>query len=80
MCPWRSAVSGLAAAVNAIDPAPCPEAGERPVIQLALVDALHAHSGFVDTVIVPVPPDASTVPAPVPSVSAHLTGEGFVET
>ena len=42
-------------------PSPCPDAGDNPVIQFALVAAVHAHSGCVVTVIELLPPAASII-------------------
>jgi hypothetical protein len=57
--PSRVEVPSLAEARNDTLPVPCPEAGDNPEIQLALVDAVQAHSGSVVTVIELVPPAAS---------------------
>ena len=75
----RTAISGLAAAVNCTSAAPWPDDGVRAVIQPELLDAVHAHSGVVDTVTEPVPPVDGTVPEPSVSDSAHFTGDGPVE-
>jgi hypothetical protein len=42
-------------------PLPCPDAGESPEIQFALVDTVHAHSGCVVTANEPLPPEASII-------------------
>jgi hypothetical protein len=41
----RDEVPSLGATRNATLAAPCPDAGDMPEIQLAVVDASHAHSG-----------------------------------
>jgi hypothetical protein len=59
MSPSRATDRGLDAARNVTWPVPCPDVGANSEIQLTCVDALHAHSGCVVTVTVPVPPLAS---------------------
>ena len=42
-------------------PFPCPDVGDKPEIQLALVVAVHAHSGNVVTANEPLPPEAAII-------------------
>jgi len=77
--PSRTDVPSFAAARNATVPLPCPDVGDRPVIQVALVEAVHAHSGSVVTVIELLAPAASMI-AGAATVTWHLTGSGPVET
>jgi len=69
----------LAAAWNSTLPLPCPEAGVRPVIQVELDDAVHVHSGSVDTVTAFLPPPASIDVEGALRETWHFTGEGPVE-
>ena len=77
--PSRTDAPSLAATRNVTLPLPCPDAGDTLVIQLALVDAVHAHSGCVLTVIALFPPAASIIGGAV-SATWHLTGSGPAET
>src|SRR5687767_5587085 len=58
---------------------PWPEAGVRFVIHPAVVDAVHAHSAWVETATDPAPPPASRVLCGDVSATWHLTGDGLVE-
>ena len=69
----------FAAARNATLPLPCPEVGDNPESQLALVEAVHAHSGSAVTVIELLAPAASNI-AGAATETWHLTGLGPVET
>ncbi len=51
----------------------------RLVIQPASLEAVHAHSGVVATVILPVPPVEGMAPELTLTPSAHFTGDGAVE-
>ena len=79
MRPRRTAVSGFASALNPTSAAPWPEDGVKLVIQPASLEAVHAHSGVVATVIFPVPPVEGMVPELTVTASAHFTGDGAVE-
>ena len=57
----RTDAPSFAATRNDTVPLPCPDAGDKLEIQLALVDAVHAHSGCVLTVIALFPPAASII-------------------
>ena len=59
--PSRIDDPSLAVTRNDTEPLPCPDAGDKPVIQFADVDAVHAHSGCVVTVIELLPPTASII-------------------
>ena len=50
----------------------------RFVIQLACVDAVHAHSGWAVIVTEPVPPFPPSSLGEAATVTAHFTGEGLV--
>jgi hypothetical protein len=76
--PSRCDAPSFAAARNDTVPLPCPDAGDKLEIQLALVEAVHAHSGCVATVIEPFPPAASIIGGLV-SATWHLTGSGPAE-
>lgn len=75
----RTDAPSLAAARNETVPLPCPDVGDNPVIQLAVVEAVHAHSGSVVTVIELLAPAASRIPGAA-TETWHLTGSGPVET
>jgi len=77
--PSRTDVPSFAAARNATLPFPCPEVGDSPKSQLALVEAVHAHSGSVVTVIELLAPAASNI-AGAATETWHLTGLGPVDT
>lgn len=77
--PSRADAPSFAATRNVTLPLPCPDAGDTLEIQLALVDAVHAHSGCVLTVIELFPPAASII-AGLVSATWHLTGSGPAET
>jgi hypothetical protein len=62
--PRRTAGSGLDAAANSTVPSPCPFAPARIVSHAPSVDADQAHSRAADTVMVPTPPCAGTLPPP----------------
>ena len=61
MLPSRAEAPSLAATRNVTLPLPCPDAGDNPEIQLADVDASHAHSGCAVTAKLPEPPAASII-------------------
>lgn len=48
------------------------------MIQLACVDAVHAHSGWAVIVTEPVPPVPASSLGDAAAVTAHFTGEGLV--
>lgn len=48
------------------------------MIQLACVDAVHAHSGWAVIVTEPVPPFPATSLGDAAAVTAHFAGEGLV--
>jgi predicted kinase len=77
--PSRTDAPSFAATRNVTLPLPCPDAGDTLVIQLALVDAVHAHSGCVLTVTELFPPAASIMAGAV-SATWHLTGSGPADT
>src|SRR5688500_13745206 len=77
--PSRTEDPSFAAARNDTLPFPCPDVGDRPEIQLALVEAVHAHSGNVVTVTALVPPAASSI-AGGATVTWHFTGDGPADT
>ena len=77
--PSRTDEPSFAAARNATLPFPCPEVGDSPESQLALVEAVHAHSGSVVTVIELLAPAASNI-AGAATETWHLTGLGPVDT
>jgi hypothetical protein len=76
--PCRGDGLGFAATWNWTWPPPCPETGERLVIQLTSAEAVHEHSACVETAMLPAPPAASIVPGGV-KATWHLTGVGPVE-
>jgi hypothetical protein len=80
MRPCRIVGVGLAATWNLTSPAPWPEAGLNPVIQLTSDAALQAHSACVATVTLADPPLASRAPCGAESETWHLAGVGAVET
>jgi hypothetical protein len=61
IAPSRIDEPSLAATRNDTLPGPCPDVGDRPEIQLLLVDAVHEHSGWVATVTLLFPPAASSI-------------------
>ena len=61
-------------------PLPCPDVGDSPVIQFALVEAVQAHSGSVVTVIELLAPAASRIAGGAATETWHLTGSGPVDT
>lgn len=75
--PTRAVATGFSATRNVISPLPWPLAGVSPVIHGACEDAVQAHSGWVVTSTLLVPPSPSTAPAGE-SDTAHLTGVGPV--
>jgi len=75
----RTDVPSFEAARNETLPLPWPDVGDSPVIQLAVVEAVHAHSGSVVTVIELLAPAASRIPGAA-TETWHLTGSGPVET
>jgi hypothetical protein len=75
MVPSRAADPSFAATRNDTLPLPWPDVGDSPVIQVALVDAVQAHSGRAVTVIALLPPAASSM-AGGATVTWHLTGVG----
>src|SRR5688572_23073911 len=77
--PSRIDEPSLAEARNDTLPFPCPDVGDSPEIQLALVDAVHAHSGRAVTVTALFPPTASSI-AGVETETWHLTGVGPDDT
>jgi hypothetical protein len=58
--PLREVVDGFAAALNATDPLPLPDAPDVTVNQLSLLAAVHAQPVAAVTATVPVPPVAVT--------------------
>jgi hypothetical protein len=80
MRPCRAEVAGFAATWNRTSPAPWPEAGLKPVIQLTSDAAVHAHSAGVATVTEPAPPPASMDVWGAVNETSHLAGDGAVET
>ena len=48
------------------------------MIQVACVDAVHAHSGWAVTVTEPVPPFPPSSPGDAATVTPHFTGVGLV--
>ena len=76
MSACRAAAVGFGPVRNWICPLPWPDVGERSVIQLACVAAVHAHSGGAETLIVDRPPDAGTPLAGGAEVAAHLSTDG----
>src|SRR5690606_14146446 len=58
--PCRGDAAGLATTRSATCPLPCPDAGERSVIQPAWAAAVHPHSGSALTLRFTTPPVAST--------------------
>jgi hypothetical protein len=77
--PSRTDEPSFAAARNDTLPFPCPEVGDSPEIQLALVEAVQAHSGSAVTVIELLAPAASSIPGAA-TETWHLTGLGPVVT
>jgi hypothetical protein len=57
----RTDEPSFAAARNDTLPLPCPDVGVRPEIQLAVVEAVHAHSGSAVTATELFPPTASSI-------------------
>src|SRR6188474_1696352 len=78
MPPSRAVALGFAPARNCRLALPCPLAGATSEIHATSADAVHAHSGLVVTVTVPVPPLAPTASCEVDSVTAHLAAAGPV--
>jgi hypothetical protein len=77
--PWRPAAFGFGATRNSTWPSPWPDAGDRPEIQLASVDAVQAHSRSVAMkIVLDAPLASSTLDGPV-KVTRHLSGEGLVD-
>ena len=64
---------------NAMLTVPCPDAGEKPEIQFALVAAFQAHSGCVVIASAFIPPPASTMTGDA-SDTWHFTGSGLALT
>ena len=60
MFPSRCELPSLGVTRSSTVALPCPEDGDSEIHGAPLV-AVHAHSGFVVTVRVPVPPPASTI-------------------
>ena len=56
---------------------PCPDVGDKSEIQPDCVDAVHAHSGWVVMVTVPLPPFASSAEVAF-SATWHLSDVGAV--
>jgi hypothetical protein len=67
MLPSRTDVPSLGVTRNVTSPLPCPDVGDNDEIQLADVEASHAHSGCAVTRKLPVPPSASIIIAVEPN-------------
>jgi hypothetical protein len=79
MFPCLADASGFAATCIWTCPAPWPDEGVRPVIQLASDVAVQAHSAWVLTVTVAVSPLELTGEVGGVSVTPHFVGEGPVD-
>jgi hypothetical protein len=79
MFPCLAAASGFAATCIWTCPAPWPDEGVRPVIQLASEDAVQVHSAWVLTVTVAVSPLELSGEVGGVSVTPHFVGEGPVD-
>jgi hypothetical protein len=71
--------AGFGATSTRSVPLPCPDEGSMYATQLASADAVHAHSGVVDSTTSPLPPEALMAESGPVRVSVHLTAVGSVD-